>query len=213
MGTVLQMWSGSGVAMNQKLKNGLEKLAAAVGYDKQHLTRTVAYREIDRWLDALGTERRDALEISAGWKWRGRQWGSFTEMNWPQHDICKDVLDRKFDIVIADNVWEHLLYPYRAARNVHSMLRPGGWFVNITPFMIRYHPIPTDCSRWTELGMTHFLEEAGFDPARIVTGSWGNASAVKANFHRWARTGWKRSLPNDERFPVTIWAMAQKQRI
>lgn len=211
MGTVLQMWSGSGVAMNQKLKNGLEKLAAAVGYDKQHLTRTVAYREIDRWLDALGTERRDALEISAGWKWRGRQWGSFTEMNWPQHDICKDVLDRKFDIVIADNVWEHLLYPYRAARNVHSMLRPGGWFVNITPFMIRYHPIPTDCSRWTELGMTHFLEEAGFDPARIVTGSWGNASAVKANFHRWARTGWKRSLPNDERFPVTIWAMAQKQ--
>lgn len=205
------MWSGSGVAMNQKLKNGLEKLAAAVGYDKQHLTRTVAYREIDRWLDALGTERRDALEISAGWKWRGRQWGSFTEMNWPQHDICKDVLDRKFDIVIADNVWEHLLYPYRAARNVHSMLRPGGWFVNITPFMIRYHPIPTDCSRWTELGMTHFLEEAGFDPARIVTGSWGNASAVKANFHRWARTGWKRILPNDERFPVTIWAMAQKQ--
>lgn len=205
------MWSGSGVAMNQKLKNGLEKLAAAVGYDKQHLTRTVAYREIDRWLDALGAERRDALEISAGWKWRGRQWGSFTEMNWPQHDICKDVLDRKFDIVIADNVWEHLLYPYRAARNVHSMLRPGGWFVNITPFMIRYHPIPTDCSRWTELGMTHFLEEAGFDPARIVTGSWGNASAVKANFHRWARTGWKRSLPNDERFPVTIWAIAQKQ--
>lgn len=197
--------------MNQALKNGLEKLAAAVGYDKQHVTRTVAYREIDRWLDALGTEGLDALEISAGWKWRQRQWGSFTEMNWPQHDICKDVLDRQFDIVIADNVWEHLLYPYRAARNVHSMLRPGGWFVNITPFMIRYHPIPTDCSRWTELGMSHFLEEAGFDPARIVTGSWGNAAAVKANFYRWARTGWQRRLPNDERFPVTVWAMAQKQ--
>lgn len=197
--------------MNQALKNGLEKLAAAAGYDKQHVTRTVAYREIDRWLDALGTEGLDALEISAGWKWRQRQWGSFTEMNWPQHDICKDVLDRQFDIVIADNVWEHLLYPYRAARNVHSMLRPGGWFVNITPFMIRYHPIPTDCSRWTELGMSHFLEEAGFDRARIVTGSWGNAAAVKANFYRWARTGWQRRLPNDERFPVTVWAMAQKQ--
>jgi SAM-dependent methyltransferase len=199
------------MAMNQALKNGLEKLAAAAGYDKQHVTRTVAYREIDRWLDALGTEGLDALEISAGWKWRQRQWGSFTEMNWPQHDICKDVLDRQFDIVIADNVWEHLLYPYRAARNVHSMLRPGGWFVNITPFMIRYHPIPTDCSRWTELGMSHFLEEAGFDRARIVTGSWGNAAAVKANFYRWARTGWQRRLPNDERFPVTVWAMAQKQ--
>lgn len=197
--------------MNLKLKNRLGNLAAAVGYEKQHVTRTVAYREIDSWLDGLDAGTLDALEISAGWKWRQRQWGSFTEMNWPEHDICKDVLDRQFDVIIADNVWEHLLYPYRAARNVHAMLRPGGWFVNITPFLIRYHPIPTDCSRWTELGMTHFLEEAGFDPAHVRTGSWGNSSAVKANFHRWARTGWQRCLPNDSRFPVTVWAMAQKR--
>lgn len=196
--------------MDDGVKNWLGKVAAAVGYDKQHITRTIAYREVDRWLDSIGTDGLDALEISAGWKWRQRQWGSFTEMNWPEHDICKDVLDRQFDIIIADNVWEHLIYPYRAARNVHAMLRPGGWFINITPFLIRYHPIPTDCSRWTELGMKHFLEEAGFDPDRVVTGSWGNASAVKANFNRWARTGWRRSLPNDERFPVTVWAIAQK---
>lgn len=196
--------------MDDGFKNWLGKVAAAVGYDKQHITRTVAYREIDRWLDSIGAAGLDALEISAGWKWRERQWGSFTEMNWPDHDICNEQLDRHFDIIIADNVWEHLLYPYRAARNVHAMLRPGGWFINITPFLIRYHPIPTDCSRWTELGMKHFLEEAGFEPDRVVTGSWGNAAAVKANFHRWARTGWQRDLPNDERFPVTVWAMAQK---
>lgn len=196
--------------MDDGVKNWLGKIAAAVGYDKQHITRTIAYREIDQWLDSVGAVGFDALEISAGWKWRQRQWGSFAEMNWPEHDICRDVLDRQFDIIIADNVWEHLLHPYRAARNVHAMLRPDGWFINITPFLIRYHPIPTDCSRWTELGMKHFLEEAGFDPERVVTGSWGNAAAVKANFHRWARTGWQRDLPNDERFPVTVWAMAQK---
>ena len=196
--------------MNDRLKQRLGDIAAAVGYEKQHITRTVAYQAVDQWLDNLGTGSLDALEISAGWKWRTRDWGSFTEMNWPDHDICNDRLDRQFDIIIADNVWEHLLYPYRAARNVHAMLRPGGWFVNITPFMIRYHPIPTDCSRWTELGMKHFLEEVGFDPDQVETGSWGNAAAVKANFYRWARTGWRRSLPNDERFPVTVWAIAQK---
>ena len=199
-----------GVAMDDGVKYWLGKVAAAVGYDKQHISRTIAYRKIDSWLETVGADGLDALEISAGWKWRQRQWGSFTEMNWPEHDICKDVLDQQFDIIIADNVWEHLIYPYRAARNVHAMLRRGGWFVNITPFLIRYHPIPTDCSRWTEVGMKHFLEEAGFDPERVVTGSWGNASAVKANFNRWARTGWKRHLPNDERFPVTVWAIAQK---
>jgi SAM-dependent methyltransferase len=196
--------------MNDNMKNWLESAAKAVGYDKMHITRAVAYREIDQWLDAMGSEKLDVLEISAGWKWRDRQWNSYSEMNWPDYDICQDTLDRQFDLVIADNVWEHLLYPYRAAKNVHAMLRPGGWFVNITPFMIRNHPIPIDCSRWTELGMKHFLEEAGFDPERTVTGSWGNASAVKANFKSWGRVGWRRSFPNDSRFPVTVWAMAQK---
>lgn len=181
-----------------------------IGYDKTHLTRVVAYRAVDDWLDALGTENAHALEISAGWKWRQRRWASFTEMNWPEHDICKDVLDRQFDVIIADNVWEHLLHPYRAARHVHAMLKPGGVFINITPFMIRHHPIPTDCTRWTRTGMVHFLEECGFDPARIETGGWGNAGAVRANMFTWARAGWRRNFPNDERFPVTIWAMARK---
>ena len=186
-----------------------EATASAVGYDKTHITRVVAYREIDAWLDRRGTDKLDALEISAGWKWRQRSWGSYTEMNWPEHDICKDVLDQKFDVIIADNVWEHLLYPDRAARNVRAMLKPGGVFINITPFLIRYHPIPSDCSRWTQLGMVHFLEECGFDPAQITTGGWGNAGAVRANLFRWARAGWQRKLANDERFPVTIWAIAQ----
>lgn len=196
--------------MHDAVRNNLLRLAKAVGYDKTHLTRAVAYREIDRWLDEVGGQRLDALEISAGWKWRERCWGSFTEMNWPDHDICVAPLDRQFDVVIADNVWEHLPYPMRAARHVGTMLRPGGWFVNITPFMIRRHDVPLDCSRWTETGMRYFLEEAGFDPAKITTGSWGNAAAVKANLVRWSRVGWRRSFANDNRFPLTVWAIAQK---
>ena len=186
-----------------------EKLLRLVGYDKTHITRTVAYREVDSFLDRLGTPALDALEISAGWKWRGRAWGSFTEMNWPEHDICTDQLDRQFDVIIADNVFEHLKYPYRAARHVRAMLKPGGYFINITPFMIRHHPIPMDCSRWTQDGMRYFLEEAGFDPQKVITGGWGNAAAVRANMRRWARTGWRRRLPNDPNFPVTIWAIAE----
>jgi SAM-dependent methyltransferase len=196
--------------MAGQLHGLIEKAANAVGFDKLHLTRMVAYREIDAWLDQRGSEKLDALEISSGWKWRQRDWRSYTEMNWPEYDICQESLDEQFDIIIADNVWEHLLYPYRAARNVFSMLRPGGIFINITPFMIRYHAVPTDCSRWTELGMTHFLEEVGFDPAKIATGSWGNAAAVKSNLKTWSRVGWRRSFPNDPRFPVTVWAIAEK---
>lgn len=196
--------------MNPALKSFAEKALETVGYDKTHITRTVAYREVDAFLDTLPIEQMDALEVAAGWKWRQRNWGSFTEMNWPDADICEDVLDRQFDICIADNVWEHLLHPYRAAGHVLQMLKPGGIFINITPFMIRHHAIPVDCTRWTELGMKHFLEDVGFDGSSIETGSWGNAAAVKANMHRWARTGWRRRLPNDPDFPVTVWAIARK---
>lgn len=196
--------------MKQALLATAERIAAAVGYDKTHITRTVAYREVDALLDRLGSEQLHALEVAAGWKWRQRRWASYTEMNWPDHDICTDVLDRQFDVVIADNVWEHLLHPWKATGHVLQMLKPGGLFINITPFMIRQHLVPTDCTRWTELGMRHFLADAGFDEASIETGSWGNAAAVKANLHRWARTGWRRRLPNHPDFPVTVWAFARK---
>jgi len=191
------------------LKAVLEKAAQRVGYDKTHITRVIAYRAIDAFLDGIGSSNLDALEISAGWKWRTRDWGSFTEMNWPEFDICDAPLARQFDVVIADNVWEHLKYPARAARHVRAMLKPGGVFINITPFLIRHHPIPLDCTRWTETGMVHFLEEAGFDADRITTGSWGNEGAVKANFRRWARAGWERTFRNDPDFPITVWAIAR----
>lgn len=200
-------WPGR---MKQAMLATAERLAAAVGYDKTHITRTVAYRAIDARLDSLGCESLDALEIAAGWKWRQRQWGSYAEMNWPEYDICEHVLPRQFDVVIADNVWEHLLHPWRAAGHVLQMLKPGGLFINVTPFLIRQHLVPTDCTRWTELGMRHFLEDVGFDGASIETGSWGNAAAVKANFHRWSRTGWRRSFPNEPNFPLTVWAFARK---
>ena len=198
------------IVMKQAMIAAAVRLAGAAGYDKTHITRTVAYRAVDAFLDSLPCERLDALEIAAGWKWRQRRWGSFTEMNWPQYDICEHALGRQFDIVIADNVWEHLLHPWRAAHNVLAMLKPGGLFINITPFLIRYHPIPSDCTRWTETGMRHFLGDVGFDIASVETGSWGNEAAVKANFHRWAHTGWRRRLPNQPDFPVTVWAFARK---
>jgi hypothetical protein len=40
-----------------------------------------------------------------------------------------------------------------------------------TPFLIKVHGAPFDCSRWTKLGIRHFLAEAGFDVANITTGS------------------------------------------
>jgi len=141
----------------------IKQLLRTVGYDYRHLTRPVMYGECAKLIERLGPQQLDALEISAGEFFRGFPFRSFAEANYPAFDICKQALPAQFDLVIADQVWEHLLYPYRATRHVLAMLRPGGHFLVTTPFLIKVHRIPTDCSRWTETGLAHFLAECGFE--------------------------------------------------
>jgi hypothetical protein len=108
-------------------------------------------------------------------------------------------------------VFEHLLWPYRAGRNVHAMLAPGGNFLLSTPFLIRIHNNPTDCSRWTEVGMKYFLAECGFPLDGIQTWSWGNRSCVVGNFETFVRYRSRlHSLDNEPTYPVVVWALAQK---
>jgi SAM-dependent methyltransferase len=142
----------------------LKKAADLLGYDTTHVTRTVAYRAVEARLRALRPETLDVMEISGGAHWRGMGFRNYLDFAYPEYDICRDRLDRQFDVILADNVFEHLKYPARAARNVHAMLKPNGLFVAITPFLIRYHAVPTDCTRWTPDGFRYFLEEAGFAP-------------------------------------------------
>lgn len=188
----------------------IKEMLRTVGYDPGHWVRTVMYRECFRLIQELSPEKLDAMEISAGAEWHHIPFRSFTPTHYPAFDICQQRLDREFDLIIADQVWEHLLWPYRAARNVHAMLRPNGHFLISTPFLVRIHEVPTDCTRWTEQGLKYFLAECGFDLNGIRTGSWGNRACVKANFNKWARRGWFRSLRNEPQFPVTVWALARK---
>lgn len=189
------------------LKGWLE----TVGYDHRHWTRPVMYERCAELLRGLGPEKLDALEISAGKFFCNLGFRSFREANFPEFDICQGAMPDQFDLIIADQVWEHLLWPYRAARNVHAMLKPGGYFLVTTPFLIRIHEVPYDCSRWTETGLKHFLMEAGFDGEGLVTGSWGNRACVKANLKKFARRGWFGSLKNEPAFPVVVWALARKR--
>lgn len=194
----------------QSHEGRIKSLLGAVGYDHRHWTRPVMYERCRELLLGLKPETLDALEISAGKFFQTIGFRSFREANYPEYDVCERALDQRFDVVIADQVFEHLLWPYRAARNVHAMLRPGGHFLVTTPFLIRVHDIPFDCTRWTETGLRHFLIECGFDPEGIVTGSWGNRACVKANLRTWARRGWFGSLRNEPAFPVAVWALARK---
>ena len=119
-------------------------------------------------VSALPTESMDALEISGGSWGAWRPWKSYQTVNYPQFDLNYDILPNKtFDIIFAEQVLEHVRYPYRSVRNIYRMLRPSGWFLATTPFLIQIHGVPEDYTRWTPEGMRYFFEECGFDAQKI----------------------------------------------
>lgn len=195
---------------SEKNKRIIKGLLDAVHYDHGPWSRAVMYQECFKLIEGLGPSKLDVLEISASKVWQPLGFKSYTEANFPEFDVCSMTLPKSFDLIIANQVFEHLLWPYRAGRNVYSMLKPAGHLLVTTPFLIRVHDDPVDCSRWTELGIKHLLAECGFPIDCIKTGSWGNRACVKANFRTWAWRGWFKSLTNEPDFPVVVWALAKK---
>jgi SAM-dependent methyltransferase len=189
----------------------LRRAIRSTGYDTADWVRVAMYREAFRHIASLRPETLDALEISAGNQWtREFRFRSYEPTEYPGFDICAETLPRQFDLIIADQVFEHLKWPYRAGRNVYAMLRPGGTFVISTPFLVRVHRVPIDCSRWTEDGLSYLLQECGFAAENIETGSWGNLACLKSNLTRWRKRGFFGSLANEPDYPIMVWAFARK---
>ena len=174
--------------------------------------RQVMNRETEKLVEGLNPKSLKVCEIS-GTNWnKPNYFREYLAPSYPEFDICEGVLPERFDLVIAEQVFEHLLWPYRAGRNVYEMLNTGGHLLISTPFLLKIHNHPVDCSRWTERGMKHFLAECGFELDKIQTASWGNKACVKANLgRRWViyNKAWH-SLENDPEYPIVIWALAKK---
>lgn len=182
------------------------------------LNRIVMQRTSRRWLKELPLREMEAAEVS-GKHGRRYEFKSYERFRYPRYDICdgpyedEDGLIHKFDIILANQVWEHLDRPFAATRNVLRMLRVGGYFWVAVPFFIPYHGAPVDCSRWTARGLKNLLIEAGFEEGKIRAEQWGNRNAALRNLEAdWppAYDPEKDDLSNDLDCPICSWALAQK---
>ena len=203
------------ISSNRKLVKQLKNLARNFGFNLEYWHRYITYKQIKKDINFLNMENLDVLEISAGEYWKeNHKFKSFNAMNFPEYDICSEIItEKKYDLIIADNVWEHLKYPYRATKNVLKMLNDNGYFLMITPFLVRVHEVPIDCNRWTEDGMKYFLNDCGFKLENIFTNSWGNKKCVISDLRTddtWTRVGIYRDMSNNKLFPLQVWALAKK---
>lgn len=176
-----------------------------------HWQRLVMAEAVDSRLAELGTESSTAAEIS-GDTHATRPWREYASLNYPEFDLCAPLtVGRRFDVVICEQVIEHVPDPWGAVANLRGLCEPGGLVIVSTPFLVRVHEMPIialeDYWRFTPRGMRTLLESAGLEVESI--GSWGNRECVVGNFNRWPRRRAWHAMRNEPDFPVQVWGFAR----
>jgi SAM-dependent methyltransferase len=69
--------------------------------------------------------------------------------------------DAVFDLVLSQEVLEHVRDPFQAVREMKRVLKDGGILYLQVPFIIGYHPGPTDFWRFTKEGICEMVQQAG----------------------------------------------------
>lgn len=108
------------------------------------------------------------LNIGAGYTSFGPDILNMEMEDGPGIDITGSALelpmeDETLDLVISQEVLEHLPDPLLAVQEIHRVLRPGGKAYIQIPFMIGYHPCPDDYWRFTTSGLKQLAERAGLN--------------------------------------------------
>ncbi|SMX28254.1 hypothetical protein TRP8649_02370 [Pelagimonas phthalicica] len=182
------------------------------------INRIVSSKKCRHLVRMLEPETLDVAEISGkfGTKFPFKSYRAFW---FPEYDICKSPLQAEdgsllhYDLIIADQVWEHLDRPYRATQHVLQSLKPGGYFLVAVPFFVPLHGAPVDNTRWSARGLTNFLIECGFEETEIHAEQWGNRWAGIRNVAGPFPPAYREdvdSLENQEDFPICSWALARK---
>ncbi len=139
---------------------------------------------------------------------------------YPETDIqALPFPDSSFDVVVADQVLEHVRNPFKAIQESIRVLRPGGVLIHTTCFLNPVHCYPIDWWRFTPDALCGMMED--MEGMEVVDcGGWGNRSALLFVFmglrhhlvpshpdhplHRIA-------VYNDPEYPITTWIVACKR--
>jgi SAM-dependent methyltransferase len=175
--------------------------------DRQWL-RAVMNRDVAHLLEQMRPQQIDAVEVSGTLR-ADLPWRSYTRLEYPDFDLTSTKVEApRFDLVICEQVLEHVADPITAVRTLASLCRPGGHVLVSTPFLLRIHGHPEDYWRFTPLGLKTLLKAGQLEPLWVR--SWGNAAVVKRNLGHWTvRPPW-RSVRNNPSMPIVVWALAQR---
>lgn len=138
-------------------------------------SRYVMYKDIEKWVKTMGPGEGEGLVLGGGSKltklWPAMKW---TITNYPEVDAMQlSYPDNKWDVVLSDQMLEHVKKPWVAAEEMCRVLKPGGMLICTTCFMQRWHPPKVYFTFHTD-GLLALFEEK---LKKIHCNGWGNRDA------------------------------------
>mgnify|MGYP001606918464 CR=1 FL=1 len=99
---------------------------------------------------------------------------------------------KKFDVVIATEVLEHVEFPEKLLQEVQRVLKPKGKLFLTMPFVWPEHGIPFDFQRYTSFKHRKILSKCGFKTLSVksTTGAFGTCGQVLSDFIYAELSGW-----------------------
>lgn len=180
----------------------------------EHWQRIALDRAVDAKVVSLDPSRCSAAEIS-GENHAARPWKEYVSLSYPAFDLCAPLREeRRFDVVICEQVLEHVPDPWNAVANLKGLCAPGGTVIVSTPFLVKVHELPQydmrDYWRFTPRGLSTLLEAAGLEVETVD--SWGNRQSVVGNLGGWSARRFWHSMRNEPDVPVQVWAFGRNSR-
>ncbi|MFV2019318.1 class I SAM-dependent methyltransferase [Micromonospora sp. LOL_023] len=173
-------------------------------------------------IDGEGGAGLSVLAIS-GSKYFAEQIGlgkaATVEANYPEFDmLALPFPDNEFDVVLSDQVLEHVEGdPFAAVRESVRVTRPGGHIIHTTCFFNQIHGSPQDFWRFTPDAL-RLLCRGVADP--IDVGGWGNLAMLPITwlglrFRPVPASRWhplhRLAVRNNPLWPVVTWIVARKK--
>jgi SAM-dependent methyltransferase len=145
--------------------------------------------------------------------------------DYPQVDIqnMSDYVNNVWDILVVDQVLEHVQRPWLAAEEIYRVLKPGGYAIVNTPYLHPIHLCPLDCWRISPDGYKVLFPAERFET--VGNGMWGNRNIIEQIYHSGVSKGmtgnwisvrqadveipsWHESTDNLN--PIVIWNVFRK---
>ncbi len=150
-------------APGQKARSWRQRFVA--GVYATHNRSAQVQKTLRRCLTDMGPGSR-GLEVGAGSSRLHAALVTLDLVPGPTIDVCATAeclpfSDGVFDVVVSQEVLEHVRDPFRAMQEMRRVLKPGGLIYCQVPFVIGYHPGPTDFWRFTREGIRELIEQAG----------------------------------------------------